>query len=147
MIGSAVTFSAVSIGIFILMLIVMHLERKRNKRFFASRVRAWLDGLITSLEQWIVKTWEHFVKYVVQLNWYYSIHSVLRAILRAIQFCYFSFEGVFERNRARTKKLRAERREISELNHLRQMTEHKEETALTDSQKKKLRHKNLEGKH
>ena len=147
MIGSAVTFSAASIGIFILMLVVIHLERKRAKRFFGGKVRDWFDQKVTTLELWIVSTWEHFVKYVLQLHWYYSIHSVLKAILHAIQLCYFSFEKVFERNRARAKKLRAERREISELNHLRQVADHKEETALSETQKQKLRHKKLEEKH
>lgn len=147
MIGSAVTFSAVSIGIFILMLIVVHQEKKRGQRFFAGGARHALDVLVSRLSAKLLRTWNHFVKYVLQLNWYYSIHSVLKTILHAIQVFYFSFEKIFERNRARTKKLRAEHRQINQINHLSQMAEHKEETALTDAQKKKLRHKKLEETH
>jgi len=147
MIGSAVTFSAVSIGFFSLMLIVVHLEQRRGKRFFANGARSWLDGVVLNVEQKITTSWNHFVRYIVQLHWYYSIHSILKAILHGMQFCYFSFEKIFERNRARTKKLRAERREINQLSHLGQVAEHKEETSLTDAQKQKLRHKKLEEKH
>ncbi len=147
MIGSAVTFSAISIGVFLLVLIVIYREQKRGRRFFAARLRGWLDVKVATLEHGVERSWRHFVKYIVQLNWYYSIHSVLKAILKTIQVFYFSFEKIFERNRMRAKKLRAERRQINELNHLHQMAEHKEETALTDSQKQKLRHKKLEEKH
>lgn len=147
MIGTAATFFAASIGIFVLVLFVVRQERKNKQRFFAGKIRGSLDKWVLSVEAWILKSWEHFVKFVLQLNWYYSLHSLLKTILKALQAFYFSFEKVFERNRARTKKLRAERRQISEVNHLRQMSHHKEETALTDSQKKKLRHKKLEEKH
>jgi hypothetical protein len=137
----------VSIGFFSLMLIVVHLEKSRGKRFFASNARTWLDKTVLSFEQKITSNWSHFIRYIVQLHWYYSIHSVLKAILHAMQFCYFSFEKIFERNRARAKKLRAERREINLMSHLGQVAEHKEETSLTDAQKRKLRHKKLEEKH
>ena len=147
MIGFAVTFSAVSIGFFSLMLTVVHLEQKRGKRFFAGGLRSWLDRVISGTETRLATSWNHFIRYIVQLNWYYSIHSVLKAILQAMQFSYFSFEKLFERNRARAKKLRAERREINQLSHLSQVAEHKEETSLTESQKRKLRHKKLEEKH
>ena len=147
MIGSAVTFSAVSIGIFILMLIVVHQEKRRGKRFAVAGGRASLDRFVSRAEHKIVRTWNHFVKYVVQLNWYYSIHSILKTLLHAVQVFYFSFEKIFERNRARTKKLRAERRQINQLSHLSQLAEHKEEMALTETQKRQLRHKKLEETH
>ena len=95
----------------------------------------------------LVRGWNHFVRYVVQLNWYYSIHSVLKTILIAIQAFYSSFEKMFERNRSRAKKLRMEKRQLTSISHLSQMADHKADTALTPAQKKKLRHKKLEEKH
>jgi len=58
---------------------------------------------------------------------------------------YTYFENIFENNRKRTKQLRAEKRELNEFNHLQQMTDHRKETALTASQQKKLKDKNLKG--
>ena len=136
-----------SIGVFTLMLILVQAERKKEKRLFAARLRGWLDKKIKGFELWLVRTWNHFVRYVLQLNWYYSIHSILKTLLLAIQVFYTSFEKIFERNRNRTKKLRMEKRQLNTLNHLSQMADHKEDTALSPAQKKKLRHKKLEEKH
>ena len=147
MIETAGTFFALSIGVFTLMLIVVQLERRRGKRFFASKARNWLDAQFSSLGNWLIRSWNHFVRYVVQLNWYYSIHSVLKTILIAIQAFYSSFEKMFERNRSRAKKLRMEKRQLTSISHLSQMADHKADTALTPAQKKKLRHKKLEEKH
>jgi hypothetical protein len=147
MIQTALTFFAMSIGVFTLMLIAVQVERKKQKRLFAAKIRGWLDKKISGLEMWIVRSWNHFVRYVVQLNWYYSIHSVLKTLLLTIQVFYSSFEKIFERNRSRTKKLRMEKRELSTVTHLSQMADHKIDTALTTAQKKKLRHKKLEEKH
>jgi hypothetical protein len=83
---------------------------------------------------------------MVQLNWYYSIHSVLSAVLRGLIAVYTFFENIFERNRRRTKELRAEKRQLSELNHLRQMTDHRETTALSPAEQRRLRKRTLEGK-
>lgn len=147
MISSAATIFGVSIFVFIILLMVTQTERRRGRRFFASRLRSWFDVRADNVGKWIVASWDHFIKYILQLNWYYSIHSVLRTILKLITAFYGYFENVFERNRKRTKQLRAEKRQLGELNHLRQVADHKEDTALTPAQKKKLRHKKLEEKH
>lgn len=135
-----------SIAIFVTLLLIIRSEQKRGHRFIAVGLRNWLDRTADGFSAWLTKKGEHFVKYIVQLHWYYSIHSVLRMLLRIIVRFYSYFEDMFERNRARAKRLRSEKRQLGELNHLRQMAVHKEDTALTPSQKSKLRHKNLEGK-
>lgn len=94
----------------------------------------------------ITESVTHFMRYMVQLNWYYSIHSVLRTILRSLVAAYTFFENIFERNRKRTKELRAEKKQLSEQNHLRQMADHRESTALTPAEQRRLRKKTLEGK-
>jgi hypothetical protein len=125
--------------------ILVHKERRRGRRFFASNVRNWLDQKVSGGSDLLLRGWEHFDKYVVQLNWYYSIHSVLKTILRALVAFYTYFENIFESNRKRTKQLRAEKRQLNEFNHLQQMTNHRKETALTATQQKKLKDKKLKG--
>lgn len=129
------------------LIILVHKERRRSRRFFAAKLRGWLDDRVENTEKYLEKSWEHFSKYIVQLSWYYSIHSILKAILRMIVAIYTYFENVFEQNRNRTKQLRAEKRQLSEFNHLHHMTNHQKDTALTPSQQKKLRQKKLEEKH
>jgi hypothetical protein len=58
---------------------------------------------------------------------------------------YDSLETVFISNRERARVLRAERRTVKKDNHLTVIGEYKATTALSPSQKKKLRAKKLEG--
>lgn len=147
MIYSAAVYCIASIVVFLLLVTIVYGERKRGRRYFASRLRNWLDEKIDSFGKKLIRSFEHFVKYILQLHWYYSIHSVLKALLQVLVKFYTHFETLFERNRARTKILRSEKKKLNSTNHLSQMAAHKEDTELTPSQKKKLRHKNLEGRH
>lgn len=147
MILEALILFGVSVFLFLAVALVVRTERRRGQRLFAHRVRGWVDDKVDRCEMMVTRSWEHFIKYILQLNWYYSIHSVLRAILKLIVSIYTYFERVFERNRKRTKQLRAEKRHISELNHLRQITEHQESTALTPAEQRRLRKKKLEERH
>ena len=146
MIATAATTWLISLVTFIVLVLLVHSEQSRGRRFVGAGWRGWLDHQVAKLGDLLLRAWEHFSKYILQLNWYYSIHSVLKGILKTLFAFYRYFENIFERNRTRTKELRAEKRQLSEYSHLQQMTEHKSETALTEAQKKKLKHKHLEGK-
>jgi hypothetical protein len=135
-----------SVFAFIVIFFTVRKERRQSRRFFAVRLRSWLDKKVDTAGLWLARSLNHFIKYIVQLNWYYSIHSVLRTILRVIIAAYTYMENIFENNRSKTKQLRAEKRQLNESNHLQQMATHKEDTALTAVQQQKLRKKNLEGK-
>jgi len=137
----------ISVFVFVVTALVVRKERQRERRFFAPTVRSWLDHWVVRFESWVGRTWQHFTRYILQLHWYYSIHSVLRGALRVIVAMYTYLEALFERNRHRAKQLRAEKRQLGELNHLQQMATHKEETALTPTQKRKLRKQKLEERH
>jgi len=127
--------------------LLVYKERAAGRRLFAVSIRSWLDEKLTIISQKLYRSWDHFVKYILQLNWYYSIHSILRTVLKGTVAFYNYFETAFERNRSRTKQLRIEKRELSEVNHLQQMADHKESTALTPAQQRRLRKKKLEEKH
>lgn len=146
MVSTAFTAFLVSVFVFTIILAVVQKERRRDRRFFAEQVRSWLDERVDAAGKSILRGRDHFVKYIVQLHWYYSIHSVLRTILKVIVAVYTYFEHLFERNRTRTKELRAEKRQLHELNHLQQMAEHKEDTALSPAEQRKLRKSKLEGR-
>lgn len=135
-----------SVVIAVVLLLIISKERRRGRRFFAKRFRSWLDIKVNKIGEQLVRSINHFVKYIVQLNWYYSIHSVLRTILRMIVAIYTYMENVFEKNRVKTKKLRVEKRQLEESNHLKQMADYKKDTMLTPSQQRKLKKKELEGK-
>jgi hypothetical protein len=146
MIETAATVWLISLVTFATLVLVVRQEQKRGKRYLIPGVRSWLDDRVLQAGNLLARAWEHFSKYILQLNWYYSIHSILKGILKTLFAFYRYFENIFERNRTRTKQLRAEKRQLSEYSHLQQMSDFKHETALTESQKKKLKQKHLEGK-
>lgn len=146
MLSTALTAFLISVTTFVMLVLVTQQERRRGRRFFATTLRSWLDRKIDHLGKRVGEHGDHFMKYMVQLNWYYSIHSVLRTLLRGLVVVYTYFEDMFERNRRRTKKLRTEKRQLNELSHLQQVAKHKEETALTPAEQRKLRKRKLEGR-
>lgn len=141
-----VVFFIVSVLVTATLFLIISKERRSGRRFFASRVRSWFDVKIDRAGDKLVKKINHFVKYIVQLNWYYSIHSVLRTIMKVTVAVYSYVENVFEKNRYRTKKLRVEKRQLEQSNHLQQMADYKKDTMLTPAQQRKLKKKELEGK-
>lgn len=147
MISTALIYFLVSVGVFLLLVVVTSVERKRGSRVFAGSLRTTLDTKLATLYQHLAQVLEHFFRYIVQLHWYYSIHSVLKTLLRIVVAVYTGLESFFERNRKRAKALRAEKRQQTELTHLEQVSAHKAETALTPTEQRKLRDKQLEGKY
>ena len=147
MVTTALTAFIVSVFTLLLLMVVVRNESRRGRRFFAVSLRGFLDRVVSSIETWIVVSWGHFIKYILQLHWYYGIHSILRTLLRFIVATYTYFETIFERNRARTKLLRAEKRQLNKFNHLKEMAVHKKDTALTPAAKRKLRHQVLENRN
>ena len=143
MIPSIALAFVISVFVFITLTYVVRKERKNGQRFFATRFRVWLDEIADKVGSKILSSFDHFVKYIIQLHWYYSIHSVLKAILKTLVAFYTYIEGVFEKNRSRTKELRLEKQDFNKQNHLHQMAKHKTDTALTPGQKNKLRKKKL----
>ena len=146
MVSIGLTSLAVSAVLFFALLFGVQAEQKRGSRFLLGGVRGWFDKGIGSVERKIGRSWDHFMKYVVQLGWYYGLHSFLRAILRTLVACYESVENVFERNRHRTKQLRAEKQKVTNGDtHLAEMAQHKVDTALTPAQQRKLKESHLKG--
>jgi len=146
-----ISIAAIAFGgstlVLILLLVLIRKERRQNQRFFATKLRSQLDLLVIEISNWFGKKYAHFIKYVVQLHWYYSLHSFLKTVLKIIVTFYAYFENIFENNRIKAKKLRIEKKHLSQDNHLQQMAEHKEDTSLSSAQKKKLSERELEGKH
>ncbi len=147
MLSTALTTLAISITSFVLVMLLVQGEQRRQKRFFLSAFRSWLDKVVAHIEFIIGDAIDHFIKYVVRLNWYYGIHSFLKAVLALIVTSYEYVERIFEHNRHRAKELRAEKKhKESSGNHLTAMAQHKVDTKLTPSEAKRRKKHHLEGK-
>jgi hypothetical protein len=139
----SVTLFFTVLAIFIVMVLIVRQEEVRNRRFFASSLRAWFDIQVIATERKIIDTWQHFLKYIVQLGWYYGLHSLLKGILKILVSVYTYIENIFERNRLRAKQLRSEKKQKVN-NHLTKIASHKAQTALSPEQKSILKQKKFE---
>ncbi len=147
MLSPAALLLITTTSIFAVWYLLVSVEQSKGRRLVLSAARAWLDSVCSAFALQCRRSFEHFSKFVVQLGWYYSVHSFLRAILRLLIATYEYFESHFEQNRRRAKELRAERRrQERQRTHLTVMAEHKAETALTPAQQKKVKKDHLEGK-
>lgn len=127
-------------------------EERKGGRVVLVGLRSRLDQLVL----WVLAVGSAFIRYVdrhiIRLSWYYSLHSLLQAALKVVVSLYDYLEQWFHQNRKRARALRAERRAVkrgvvptttaSAL--LTSIAAHKENTALTERQKQKLKSKKLE---
>ena len=84
-------------------------------------------------------------RYIITLSWYYSLHAFLKLILHFLAGVYTVIEAILHRNRDRARVIRTERKRALN-SHLTVLAEHKIETKLTDSQKKKRKDAALRGR-
>ncbi len=139
---TALTAFGISALVLVILLSGTYYEYVSGRRL-ARRVRGWFDRIVVAGVEWWEKVITHMVRYVLQLGWYYSLHSILRALLLGLVTGYHALEAVFERNRARTKALRRELKHRKQRTHLDEIHDHKTSTALTEPEKKRLRKQGL----
>ncbi len=143
---SAGTLLTISASLFLLVASVTHFERVSGHRFFLSEFRSWCDKTFETIYILVRDKVRRVVRHTIKLSWYYSIHSMLKAIMTILVKMYDSLELVFVNNRERTKALRAEKRSsLTPKSHLTMISEHKASSALTPGQKKKLKAQKLAG--
>jgi hypothetical protein len=147
MLGTAITTFVTCLVLFVVMAVLVRVEEVRGRRVFLGNARGWLDGQILSLEQRLSRGWHHFTQYVVRLGWYYGIHSLLRTVLRLLVSVYTYFEEMFEKNRAKTRELRQQRRRALVDSHFAKIADHKESVSLSQEQQDTLLKKKLEQDH
>ena len=140
---AAIALLASTVSFVVLYQLVAH-EQRVGRRVVLSAFRAWLDRVIDHCVQLLSRRFRHLYRYMLQLHWYYGLHSVLKTALRVIVRVYSYLEDRFETNRQRTRELRRERRQAETLTHLSAMAAHKQETALTPTQQARLRQRSLE---
>jgi hypothetical protein len=144
MTGAIITLVTSSV-LFTAFAFLVKMEERSARRLIGVRFRAALDRGVVRIGSETRRRWRHVMRYVVQLGWYYSLHSLLRGILKVLVSVYAFIEHMFERNRLRTKELRQElKRHKSHLGHI---ADHKAETTLSFEQQTTLKKKKLEDNH
>ncbi len=146
--SAAIVVFTVSIIAFWGYALLVTLEEKNARRFIGGRFRDGLDTRLQHVGHQFENHWKHVSRYILQLGWYYSVHRILRTVLGSLVLVYTFFEGIFERNRLRTKELRKEfKRQLHKKTHLTEIAEHKEEMTLSASEQEALKTRKLEQDH
>jgi hypothetical protein len=133
-----------SLSLFSVYAIFVTLEQRRGKRFLLGGVREKLDNAVLIIYSFAARWLNYLGRHIIQLSWYYSIHRFLRMILTALVKSYDRLELIFLNNKARARVLKMEKKNLQGGGHLQQVSDHKAQTSLTASQKKKLKAKKLE---
>jgi hypothetical protein len=128
-------------------------EVRVGERVALRSVRSRADHVFTWIQTQLCVVVRYIDRHIIRLSWYYSVHSCLQAALRVVVSLYDYLERWFHNNRAQARALRAERRAmkrgrmvtpVAASPHLTSIAEHKNEVALTEKQKQKLKTKKLE---
>ena len=135
-----------NIGLFVIFAWVFSVEQKKQRRLFLSNFRAKLDVVTEKVVNFLSGKINYVGRHIIKLSWYYGLHRFLRLILVSLVKAYDFLEEIFTENRDRARRLKIEKKNIkqSSSNHLGQVAKHKNATALSDGQKKKLLQKKLE---
>jgi|AntAceMinimDraft_11_1070367.scaffolds.fasta_scaffold07040_4 hypothetical protein len=112
----------------IVALVVIGAEQKKGARLFLTTVRGWIDQRLEGFARWVRQA-----LHIVAISAMYLVHQVRAGLARAIA------------PQPRRRQKPPERLQFEHTdNHLSSMHDHKSDTALSNAQKKKLRHQKLE---
>lgn len=115
---------------------VFRLEDARGGQYVCcARVRMGVNALYERIERTLGGWHPYLGRGFFRLIMHYLAHSVLRRVLRFVRRLEQGIETTMRRNRQVAKAIDAEKRQT----HLTALSEHKEETALTERQKQRLR--------
>lgn len=142
----ALTIAGSSFLLLVILFLVTSLEERAGKRFILTGLRRALDSWVTYCSQAATKLFVYLTRYVITLSWYYSLHAFLRLLLKFLASVYYMVEKLLHSNRDRARKIRHERKQKGSSSHLELLTDHKDDTKLTEAQKKRLKEKSLAGK-
>jgi hypothetical protein len=141
----ALSIAGTTFFLLVLFGLVFSRERKAGKRFFLPTLRFALDNAIVAIAQSVHRFFVYVTKYVITLSWYYSLHAFLQVTLKFLAGIYYVVENFTHRNRDKARKIRQERKQGSR-SHLEVLVDHKDETKLTEQQKKKIKDKAINQK-
>lgn len=133
---SGIVLYVVLSGVVLLLLLTLYvIEDVKGKRIFLRRPRFVLDCLVEYVYVQIISGATYFVGRVFKFLLHHGIQTLLKNILKFVK----SFEGKLENTLRQQKRGARNDDEERVRNYLDDIADHKESSALTDRQKKKLR--------
>lgn len=142
---AALLFAAGSGTLFVLFSWLFSVESRRGGRLLLAQKRAWLDEVLESVSHSFERKIIYIGRYIITLSWYYSLHAFLKLVLQFLASIYTVVERILHKNRDKARVIRTERKRATR-SHLTDLHDHKQNTKLTETQKKKRKDAALRGR-
>lgn len=130
----AFVYVGCSVLALLVLTIVYTIEDVKGKRVFLVGAREALDRFLNAFLRKISLWLFGFVHGFMRLLFHYGAHSILKRVLSGIRGLEARVENLVRKNRKIAKDIRNKTR-----THLSDIADHKEEVALSDSEKEKMK--------
>ena len=130
-----VLYLVISTTIFVVLMFVFRIEEARGQRFL-SPVRDWLDTMSGTVATVLLKLRLFMGAGTIRLFLHFVVHRALKVVLLLVR----KLEGFFEtRLRQNRRHATAISHDLERRSHLVEIAEHKQATALTEQEKRRMR--------
>ena len=129
-----------SVVVLALLIVVYSIEDSKGERVFLRSFREMLDRGLIGLVFLARSGVTFFTHSFMRLLLHYGLHTILSRILNALRDMEKKVEELVRKNKRVAKAIQAAK---SSRSHLHQVREHKEEVALSEEDKERLRSKNI----
>lgn len=136
--------TASSFILLVLWAIVTTKEQRLDRRFFAVHSRKSLDIAFDQIIAQVAKWYILITRHKMKLSWYYSIHTVLVAVLAFLGTTYNKIENIVIANRVKAKQIRKEKHSFIK-SHLTEIAEHKVNVKLSKKEQTRRKKASLKG--
>lgn len=136
--------TASSFILLVLWAIVTTKEQRLGRRFFAVHSRKSLDIAFDQIIAQVAKWYILITRHKMKLSWYYSIHTVLVAVLAFLGTTYNKIENIVIANRVKAKQIRKEKHSFIK-SHLTEIAEHKVNVKLSKKEQTRRKKASLKG--
>ncbi|MFT5036720.1 MAG: hypothetical protein ACI9VM_000283 [Candidatus Azotimanducaceae bacterium] len=129
------TVIGVSTGVLLLLLALFRAEESRNHRMLLSGTRAKLDLAVVWCSHKISYMFRHLGAGVIRVTFHFILHKILSVSI----FFLTKIGGYLSHLQLRNKRVAKVMKKKSQDNHLDAIATYKQETALSDEEKRKRR--------
>lgn len=130
----------ISLAVLVLLVILFAYEERSGERKILPGLREGLDKLLHKLHHKLTHISIHVGTGSFRLMVHFVIHKVLSFVVRILQWFENNLYSLLKRNRKVAKNIEAEQVKT----HLHLIAEHKESSALSEDEKRKLKDKAIE---
>ncbi len=130
----------VSAFLLLFFIVLLRMEERRGRRLLLGGARGWLDQKVLALNYFFSHISISWGSGALRVTFHFLMHEVLGGIVSALRALEYKVTHLQRQNRNIVKSFSAQK----EKGHLHLIAEHKQNTALSEDQKKELKVKAIE---